>query len=72
MNDRPRELAGDRKGDDALSTRMRTGIESGNLLMYKHPYHMQVTHISFDPYDENRILVGTRDAASSASRCSTA
>ncbi len=30
--------------------------------MYKHPYHMQVTHISFDPYDENRILVGTRDA----------
>ena len=37
-------------------------LESGNLLMYKHPYHMQVTHISFDPYDENRILVGTRDA----------
>ena len=37
-------------------------LESGNLLMYKHPYHMQVTHIGFDPYDENRILVGTRDA----------
>ncbi|MCA9861067.1 MAG: hypothetical protein KC438_15170, partial [Thermomicrobiales bacterium] len=37
-------------------------LESGNLLMYKHPYHMQVTHIGFDPYDGDRILVGTRDA----------
>lgn len=37
-------------------------LESGNLLMYKAPYHMQVTHIGFDPYDGNRILVGTRDA----------
>lgn len=37
-------------------------LESGNLIMYKAPYHMQVTHIGFDPYDANRILVGTRDA----------
>lgn len=37
-------------------------LESGNLLMYRAPYHMQVTHIGFDPYDANRILVGTRDA----------
>ncbi len=37
-------------------------LESGNLLMYKAPYHMQVTHIGFDPYDADRILVGTRDA----------
>ena len=37
-------------------------LDSGNLLMYKHPYFMQVTHIGFDPYDGNRILVGTRDA----------
>jgi hypothetical protein len=36
-------------------------LQSGNLLMYKHPYFMQVTHIGFDPYDGNRILVGTRD-----------
>jgi photosystem II stability/assembly factor-like uncharacterized protein len=37
--------------------------KSGRLLLYdEHPYRMQVTRISFDPYNRNRILVGTRDA----------
>lgn len=39
----------------------------GSLLIYKGPYFMQVTHIGFDPYDDNRIMVGTRDAGIMAS-----
>ncbi len=36
--------------------------KSGSLHMYKGPYFMQVTHIGFDPYNDQRIMVGTRDA----------
>jgi hypothetical protein len=37
--------------------------QGGSLLLYDaDPYHMQVTHISFDPYNPDRILVGTREA----------
>jgi hypothetical protein len=37
--------------------------KGGTLLLYdQDEYHMQVTCIKFDPYDPNRILVGTRDA----------
>ena len=35
----------------------------GDLLLYdRDPYHMQITQISFDPYNERRILIGTRDS----------
>jgi hypothetical protein len=37
--------------------------KSGTLLMYDgDAFHTQVTHISFDPYNTNRILVGTRES----------
>jgi hypothetical protein len=36
--------------------------KSGSLNFYDDPYHMQVTHISFDTYRPNRVLIGTRDA----------
>ena len=41
-----------------------TGLvtERGRLMMYDDEGHMQVTHIAFDPFNSNRILVGTRDA----------
>lgn len=45
---------------DAALTQLVT--QSGALRLYDGPYHMQVTHISFDPYRPERILVGTRDA----------
>jgi hypothetical protein len=32
------------------------------LLSDGDPFHIQVTEISFDPYNDNRILVGTRDS----------
>ena len=36
---------------------------AGRLLLYDgDSSHMQVTQISFDPYDSERIVVGTRDA----------
>lgn len=34
----------------------------GTLLMYDDQYHMQVTDIAFDPFDDRRIFVATRDA----------
>jgi hypothetical protein len=35
----------------------------GSLLLYDgDPYHTQVTQISFDPYNDRRIFIGTRDA----------
>ncbi len=37
--------------------------KGGTFLLYdSHPSRMQVTRISFDPYNRNRILIGTRDA----------
>lgn len=42
-------------------TRAVTG--EGTFLLYDAaPARMQVTHIGFDPFDDGRILVGTRDA----------
>lgn len=47
-------------GDRALTEAVTDG---GDLLLYdEHPYRMQVTQISFDPYGRRRIFVGTRDA----------
>jgi hypothetical protein len=40
----------------------REVTKNGTLLLYEDPFRMQVTHISYDPYHPNRILVGTRDA----------
>lgn len=46
--------------DNRLTAQVRQG---GRLLMYdRDDYHMQVTHIAFDPYLRSRILVGTRDS----------
>lgn len=45
---------------DSELTRLIT--RNGSLLFYDGAYHMQVTHIAFDPYVPDRILVGTRDA----------
>lgn len=43
----------------------RAVTENGSLMMYDgDAWHLQVTHIAFDPRDSNRILVGTRDAGS--------
>jgi hypothetical protein len=37
--------------------------QSGDFLLYDgDPYHMQVTQISFDPYNDRRIFIGTRDS----------
>ena len=36
--------------------------KGGSFLLYdEDEYHMQVTRISFDPYNRNRIVIGTRD-----------
>ena len=46
--------------DENLTNAVTRG---GQLLLYDaDAYHMQVTHISFDPYYPNRILIGTREA----------
>jgi photosystem II stability/assembly factor-like uncharacterized protein len=46
--------------DENLTSAVTGG---GQFMLYdQDPYHMQVTHISFDPYYPNRIFVGTRDA----------
>ncbi len=45
---------------DAELTRLVT--RDGTLLLHEDAYRMQVTHIAFDPYFPDRILVGTRDA----------
>ena len=37
-------------------------LDQGRLIMYDDESHMQVTHIRYDPFNSNRILVGTRDA----------
>jgi len=48
-------------GIDEALTRLVT--DYGRLLIYDaHPYRLQVTQISFDPYMSERILVGTREA----------
>ncbi len=46
---------------DAALTNLVT--DGGRLLMWAGgAYNMQVTHISYDPYRPQRLLVGTRDA----------
>lgn len=44
--------------DDILTNRV---TENGNSLMYGGDHLVQITKISFDPYNPNRILVGTLD-----------
>ena len=40
----------------------RVASQGGRLKLDGTDYFKQITHISFDPYDDNRIFVGTRDA----------
>ncbi len=65
----PDIVAGDvkisRNGGDTFTTHAQLTdlvTRSGALLMYRSPYFMQVTHVGFDPYNDDRIMVGTRDA----------
>jgi hypothetical protein len=46
--------------DVSLTERVTDG--NSQLLYDEHPYRMQVTKISFDPYDPQHILIGTRQA----------
>ena len=48
------------KTDDSLTKEV---TKNKTLLLYDgHPTRLQVTRISFDPYNADRIYVGTRDA----------
>lgn len=52
---------GRRWATDSALTRAVT--RRGELLLYdEYPGRMQVTHITFDPYNRSRIFVGTKDA----------
>ncbi len=66
----PDIVAGDvkitRNGGDTWTTHANLTAEvtrNGRFILYDaNQYRMQVTHIGFDPYRDDRILVGTRDA----------
>ena len=45
--------------DDNLTNEL---TRKGKLLYGGDEYRIQITQISFDPYNQNRILIGTRDA----------
>ncbi|MEL6363931.1 MAG: hypothetical protein AAFR11_03715, partial [Pseudomonadota bacterium] len=60
-----------RDGGENWETDRRLTIaasQNGRLQLTGRDSYMQVTHISFDPYDDAKIFVGTRDAGVICSR----